>query len=93
MEDWDGNKSFLQGFVWKTGDPCLGSKNGSLFTAALSKSDSSHTNPLNFWWPKQSLLLRCKPEHFVLKLFFQKESFLCYVIKCNLDSYFRTNAG
>ena len=33
-EDLDGYKSFLQGSVWKTGDPWLGRKSGSLCTAA-----------------------------------------------------------
>lgn len=77
MEDWDGYKSFLQGSVWKTRDPWLGRKSGSLCTAARSKSGSSHTNPLNCRRPKHSLLLRCKPEHFVLQLFFQKKNHFC----------------
>ena len=83
-EDLDGYKSFLQGSVWKTGDPWLSRKSGSLCTAAPSKSGSSHTNPLNFRRPKHSLLLRRKPEHFVLQQFFQKKNHLC-VMSLNVN--------
>ena len=33
--------------------------------------------PLIFRRPKHSLLLRCKPEHFVVQLFFQKKNHFC----------------